>query len=330
MFIPEYTITPNILKNIAAIEYSRSLIENSAILQTHEDRLVKDASINFIFNSYQFIGENLPAAEIKRQVDGLTSTKHQKVESLLAAMSVVKEIAQSQQLEEDSVRQIQVTATKNLIIRGQIGKYRSTKVRNKTSPEEILAEVGELIDWYNSLDAIETNTVVVAGILKAQLETIQPYEYFNFITSNLVSHTALLSRGYEIAKFTSIEGYYSDSKLEYERKLMSIVEEEGDFTTWLEYFTSGLSAQVATVAEKVKLHAKDTKLAKASGKLHLSTRQQRIVEYLEDYGMLQNKSFSVLFPNISEDSVLRDLKKLIEAGVVVKRGATKSSRYELK
>ena len=108
------------------------------------------------------------------------------------------------------------------------------------------------------------------------------------------------------------------------------MEEEGDFTTWLEYFSEGMAAQVATTAEKAKLFAKDTKLAKASGRIYLTPRQERIVEYLQDYGILQNKQFPTLFPYISEDSVLRDLKKLIDSGIVVKRGSTKLSRYELR
>jgi len=51
---------------------------------------------------------------------------------------------------------------------------------------------------------------------------------------------------------------------------------------------------------------------------------------LQDYGMIQNKDFPNLFPNISEDTVLRELKKLLEKDLIVKKGKTKSSRYELK
>ena len=51
---------------------------------------------------------------------------------------------------------------------------------------------------------------------------------------------------------------------------------------------------------------------------------------MQDYGVLQNKDFSRIFPDISEDTVLRDLKSLIDAGIVQKTGSTKSSRYELK
>jgi predicted HTH transcriptional regulator len=72
-----------------------------------------------------------------------------------------------------------------------------------------------------------------------------------------------------------------------------------------------------------------TKIAKVSGHTKLSPRQQKIVEYMQDYGSLFNRDFSKIFPEVSEDSVLRDLKTLIAAHIIEKVGSTKSSRYEL-
>jgi Fic family protein len=203
-------------------------------------------------------------------------------------------------------------------------------VANKTDPEEILAEMTELLDWYNGIDAMDTNPLIVSGIFKGQLETIFPFEQFNFIVANLVARIILRNKNYEMINYITIESYYNNSKKEYEYNLLSILNEEGDFTAWLEYYTEGLSGEAATTAEKTRLYAKDTKLAKASGRIHLTKRQEKIVEYLQDYGLLQNKQFPLLFPKISEDTVLRDLKKLIDAGIVVKKGSTKLSRYELK
>ena len=112
--------------------------------------------------------------------------------------------------------------------------------------------------------------------------------------------------------------------------LDSINHSDQDLTEWLEYFTEALASEVSTVSQNVKLLAKDTKIAKATGRTKVSTRQERIIEYMQDYGVLQNKDFSRIFPDISEDTVLRDLKSLIDAGIVQKTGSTKSSRYELK
>jgi predicted HTH transcriptional regulator len=64
--------------------------------------------------------------------------------------------------------------------------------------------------------------------------------------------------------------------------------------------------------------------------LTLSERQIKIMEFIQENGFLQNKSFFELFPMISEDTVLRELKDLIKKGIVKKDGTTKGVRYILK
>lgn len=329
MYVPEYTITPNILKSITSIEYNRSFIENTNILANFENRLVREATADYVVNSYRFLGEIINPQEVKRYVDRIGRDKDPKITNVINGITLANILAQSRELEEKNIKKMHKTLCQDLIPGRQTARYRNRKVARKTDPEEILAELSELIDWFNSLDAMDTNPVIVSGIVKGQLEITYPFEFFNFLVSSLFSKIVLLNRSYSFTKHTCIEAYYNGSKRGYEQNLLSIIEEEGDFTIWLEYYVGGMAAQTATAVEKFKLYSKDTKLAKASGRIYLSGRQEKIVEYLQDYGILQNKQFSTLFPHISEDSVLRDLKKLMDAGIIVKRGSTKSSRYEL-
>ena len=62
----------------------------------------------------------------------------------------------------------------------------------------------------------------------------------------------------------------------------------------------------------------------------LTERQIKIVEFVQENGFLQNKAFFELFPMISEDTVLRELKDLIKKGIVKKEGTTKGVRYVLR
>jgi len=61
--------------------------------------------------------------------------------------------------------------------------------------------------------------------------------------------------------------------------------------------------------------------------IFLTDRQIKIIEYLQEIGYRQNKSFSTLFTDISEDSVLRDVQDLTKKGIIKKVGSTKSARY---
>jgi len=330
MYVPEYTITPNILKSISSIEYNRSFIDNTSILPNFEQRLSREAMGEFIVHSYRFLGENADPQEVKSYLDEISGLKNPRIDNILKGSKLVESLSQSQELDEKDFKRLHSILGQDLIPSRQSSKYRNRKIPQRTEPEKILVEIIELVDWLNSLDALDTSPVLVSGIVKGQLEITYPFEYLNFVVSSLVAKSVLYNRGYNFTKYTCAEAYYNSSKREYEQNLQSIVAEEGDFTAWLEYYASGLAGQTATAVEKVKLYAKDTKLAKASGRIYLSKRQEKIVEYLQDYGILQNKQFSTLFPLISEDSVLRDIKRLLEAGIIVKRGSTKSSRYELR
>lgn len=59
----------------------------------------------------------------------------------------------------------------------------------------------------------------------------------------------------------------------------------------------------------------------------LSDRQIKIVEYIQKVGFLQNKAFDSLFPMVSEDTILNELKGLQKNGIIKKVGVTKSARY---
>jgi len=132
----------------------------------------------------------------------------------------------------------------------------------------------------------------------------------------------------EMAYCKDIAGYRKAQK-SLEQKETS-KEGEEDLTEWIDFYLGTMASEATEKKEEILLLSKDTKIAAATGKAKLSRRQEDIIVYLQDYGMLQNKDFEGLFPRISEDTVLRELKKLVSGGIVVKKGKTKSSRYELK
>ncbi|MDC0448995.1 Fic family protein [bacterium] len=313
MFTPEYTITPKILSNIGTIEYGKAVVETRTILQNWQNQLEKEAKIQVFLNSLPDMGINPDYAAVKEFMDNLDHSPMQELKNLRKTWDLLPTLAQSSEIEENSLKQIHETLSINLVPKTKQGKYRSIKVAEKTHPEELLAQMVEFFDWLNSREAKETHPILKAGIFKAVMEQYQPFEPYNPVVANLGMLLILKMEGY--GKWLS---------------LITRLDNTGaDFTKWLEHFTEGIASETATLKEKVQLLAKDTKVAKATGRAKISARQERIVEYLQDYGMVQNKDFGRLFPNISEDTVLRDLKRLIDKGIVEKQGSTKNSYYEL-
>jgi Fic family protein len=299
MFLPEYTITNKTLQHISQIEFSRAVIENTAVLPNWEKQLKKEARIREIVGSLRFLGQNVNQDEIKKYLDGIKPPTRE-MQGLNETLNFIETDTNAGEIDEKTIKELYKKATGSQ----SSGFYRKRKAENTTHPEEILAEMVEFMDWYHSLDAQETHPVILAGILYAKLETIVPFEQINFIITNLVTRSALKNSGYGVKDFYCLEEWFTKSKGQYERLLYSIFHDQ-EYTEWLEYFTESLSIEFSNTKEKVILLARDTKVAKASGRVKLTDRQERIIEYLQDYGLLQNKDFPRVFPGISEDSVLR-------------------------
>ena len=326
MFLPEYTITNKILKNIATVEYAKALAENTPILPTLEESIQKEASYDLVKALCTELGKEFNDSQVKMALDGLL----QVVPPDLA--NIVKVVKMSATEQEEYSNTCLKRIYQTLLGLGDAVKapYRSQKIAKYLDPEEILAALVELMDWCQSVDALETHPVIFAGILRARLEVIGAFESVNPIVSNLFTRMALRWRGYAINGFLKYEERFMADRQWYQKATYSIFKDEGDYTYWLEYFSEAMSYDALDIKEKVMLGERQTKTAVAQGLTDLTERQERVVHFLANYGTMINKDFASLFPSVSEDSVLRDLKTLIDKGVVVKVGSTKSSKYKLK
>ena len=108
-----------------------------------------------------------------------------------------------------------------------------------------------------------------------------------------------------------------------------MAKKDGDLTEWLEYFTQGLAIELAKIKEKVEHISIDGKLRERLGgkPLMLTSRQLKIIEYIQKVGFLANPAFEQLFPMISEDTILNELKGLLSSGILKKQGKTKGAKY---
>jgi predicted HTH transcriptional regulator len=60
---------------------------------------------------------------------------------------------------------------------------------------------------------------------------------------------------------------------------------------------------------------------------NLNARQKKILQEIESRGILEPSEIYELVPGVSTRTVRRDMDKLVEAGLVLQRGATKSTQY---
>jgi Fic family protein len=142
----------------------------------------------------------------------------------------------------------------------------------------------------------------------------------------------LYAEGYDVKRFFSLEEYFDRHAVDYYSALQSVSNsEEHDLTLWLEYFTEGLAIELDRVKQQVVKLSRDLQLKSKLGKqVALSDRQIRILEMMQkNAGQAVSNELQDILPMVSLDTILRDIKDLIDKKLIRKRGKTKGAWYEL-
>lgn len=166
--------------------------------------------------------------------------------------------------------------------------------------------------------------ILVAGIAQFQLVHIHPFLDGNGRTARLLSMLCLYRKGYDFKRLFTLSEYYDRDRPSYYRAIQSVREHDLDLTDWLEYFTFGLQWQLAEVQEKGETLIRMDVLAK---KHKLSARQLVALELAQDGSTFQMQDFEAQCPGVHRRTLQRDLRELVDAGLLEATGATNRLVY---
>jgi len=230
----------------------------------------------------------------------------------------------------------------HILPQDEAGQYRSVKViiRNTQSheitfrppgPLEVPGLIEELFKWLASPEGQEVHPLLRAGILHYELVRIHPFTDGNGRTARAMALLLLFLEGYEVKKFFALEEYYDAHPEEYYSALQSVTISH-ELTTWLEYFTLGISIEFNRVKSLVHKLSLDLHLKSTIGgrQITLSQRQIKLVEYIERHGEIGMGNVRELLSDVSDDTILRDLRDLVTKNLLIKKGSTKGTKYYLK
>ena len=345
MYTPNFTITNKILKHIGIIESSREMIENAPLVPAWEAKFREDALVRTVHHGTHIEGNELNYTEAEKVLAGAKIVGRERdIQEVLNYRMVLKFIEEynNSEITQDALKHVHALTVNRILPDAVVGEYRRTQVVVKNSqtgevtfrpPPAI--EIPFLLDaflrWFNETKPEDMNAVLKSGIMHYELVRIHPFLDGNGRVARAVATLALFKEGYDIKRFFSLEEYYDREPQAYYDALQSVGKAGGNLTSWLEYFTEGLAIELTRIKEKVKSLSTDLKIKKSLGgqQLALSERQIKIVEFIQENGFLQNKAFFELFPMISEDTVLREIKDLIAKGIIKKEGSTKGVKYVL-
>lgn len=347
MYTPRFTITNKILKNIGSIEASREVIDNAPLLPFFEKEFREDAIVRSVHYGTHIEGNELNLSEAEKVLKGQEVVARdrdiQEVINYRKAMDYINRFHpkdRREEITENVIKELHKLTVNKILPESQWGSFRKTQVVVKNSqtgevsfkPPMAVAvpfQIRDLLEFVNTSDEESINPVLKSGAVHYELVRIHPFLDGNGRVARAFATLILYKEGYDIRKFFSLEEYFDKDALRYYEALQSVEKKDGDLTFWLEYFTLGLAIELSKIREKVESISVDSKLKEKLGgsAMLLTPRQLKIIEYIQKVGHLQNQAFEGLFPMVSEDTVLNELKALLKAGIIKKHGITKGAKY---
>lgn len=358
MFIPKYSITNKILKDVGIVEAAKEIIINAPLIPAWEAKFRKEAMERTVHHGTHLEGNPLSEEEVKDVLEGTeVIARDRDIQEILNYRNVLKFIdgiyaqigsSGSYNFTLETILEMHKLTTEKILPPEAAGRFRIRQVVIKntktgqvsyTPPPavEVPFLVEDLTTWINSDEARATHPVIKAGIIHYELARIHPFTDGNGRVARAVATLLMFLDGYDIRKFFSFEEYFDENPMQYYLTLQAVSNQlvldthERDLTPWLEYFVEGVAIELNRVKEKVQrisadMHIKD----KLGEQVVLNERQMMIMEYLHRHKGMSNRDFRKIFPDHSDDTVLRELKFLRQKGLVKKAGGTKKAQYVLK
>lgn len=369
MFVAKYSINNHILKSIGIIDASREVITHAPLIPAWEAKFRKDAVERIVHHGTHLEGNRLSEDEVKDVLDGKeVFARDRDIQEVINYRNVMKFIDQIDQnikslkpisldngekqypyyLTLETILEVHRLTTLKILPEEQSGQFRLRQVviRNTKTGQvsftpppaaEVPFLVEDLINWINSEESKELHPVIKSGIIHYELARIHPFVDGNGRVARAVATLVLFLDGYDIRKFFSLEQYFDDNPMDYYLTLQAVSNQlvmdshERDLTPWLEYFVKGLAIELNKVKEQVQRISADARVKDKLGEqVSLNERQMIIMEYLHRHKSMQNRDFRKIFPDYSDDTVLRELKFLKIKGLIKKVGGTKKATYVLK
>ena len=347
MYSPKYSITNKILRYIGIAEAAREVIAHAPLLPFYEKKFQNDALVRSVHYGTHIEGNELNLSQAEKVVMGQNiMARERDIQEVINYRKVMDYLGESTdkdseiKINEDLIKKLHTLTVNKILPEETSGIYRKTQVVIKNSitgevafrppePQAVSVQINDLIAFINSNNYEDFHPILKSGIVHYELVRIHPFVDGNGRVARALSTLILFTEGYDIRKFFSLEEYFDTDASRYYGALQSVESNIVDLTEWLTYFTEGLSIELTKIKEKVEHVSTDLKMKeKLGGKpIMLTDRQLQIIEYIQKTGYLENKAFKSLFPMISEDSVLLDLKELVGAGIIKKQGVTKGAKY---
>jgi len=342
-FRPKFVITNAIASALTAIERARGFLEAAKLSEDWIRRMGKRALVLEAHHTTHIEGTRLTLEQSEMLLAGkkVPEADPDDVRELLnyrRAFDLVSDYLEAgDPVTEGLIREIH----KRLVagVRGGSagpGEYRKVQnyvvnsatrqvVYTPPPPPDVPILMADLVRWLNQ--AKDAHPVLASGIAQFQLVHIHPFLDGNGRASRLLSTLCLYRAGYDFKRLFTISEYYDRDRPAFYRAIRSVRGSGMNMSGWLEYFVEGLATQMHETVEQGKKAMRADLVAKHHG---LNMRQAKVLGFLVDHEQMHIRDMEVFCPGVNKRTLQRDLKGMVDRGLMTVEGATNRLVYKLK
>lgn len=183
------------------------------------------------------------------------------------------------------------------------------------SPERVPAEMDKFLTWFNAPDT--PKTYLKSAIAHLWFVCIHPFDDGNGRIGRAIADMALSDADGTRMRFFSMSKQISADKKSYYDVLENTQKSGSDITAWLEWYLGCMSRAIASSDEILSRVLNKAVFWQNHTAVAFSEREKTILNiYLDGYiGKVTAKNWAKL-SKVSLDTAARDIKHLVEAGVL--------------
>ncbi len=335
---PKYTITDRLIVTMRRIGESIGEITTLGLSPNVFARLELEAREFSTHASTSIEGNPLPLTDVKRLLKGdpayIRDTEREVLNYNRALRKIHADVRSGKfHLDVATIESIQATVVDGLMeIPDHVGNLRrdSVLIRDPRRPDAVIfippdhkdvpSLIEELIDFIAE-HRDEIDPIILAGLFHRQCVIIHPFMDGNGRTARLLTTAILGHEGLDVFEIFAFENYYNRNVSAYFRAVglqgdYYECEPSIDFTGWLEYFADGVLDELRRVRGSIP----------AAAPARLEPHHRRLLAYIGEHGSINQREYGQ-FSNRSLAARKQDFQKLLELGLITRRGAGRGTYY---
>lgn len=341
-FSPKYTISNRLLSNVARIHALAAQLNSRRFPRVVLMEFERTARAVSAHASTSIEGNPLPLTEVKKILKQHPRHIRDSEKEVLNYNATLEML--NMQIEEQNgnlplslqlILRVQKQITSGFLPASQSGRIRNepvvvndprtgSVVYIPPDAKDVPLLLKELLDYIASSQS-DVDPLILAGIFHKQFVLVHPFIDGNGRTTRLATKVLLAGMGLNTFNLFSFENYYNQNVTKY----FQTVGETGDyyerasktnFTAWLEYFTEGIIDEL--------LRVEKTLPQTLTPETTLQPHHLVILDNIKEKGFVTDRDYAAR-TNRARATRTLDFQKLIDLGLIERRGQSRASYYVL-